>query len=54
MFADGAVQFINENIDNNNAESLTSVMPAENAASPCGVWGALGSRAGGEAKQLLD
>ena len=54
VFADGAVQFINENIDNNNAESLTSVMPAENAASPCGVWGALGSRAGGEAKQLLD
>jgi prepilin-type processing-associated H-X9-DG protein len=54
VFADGAVQFISETIDNGNAESLTSVMPAENAASSCGVWGALGSRAGGETAKLLD
>ena len=49
LFADGAVQFISENIDNGSADTLTTwVLPAENDASSCGVWGALGSRAGGE------
>ena len=54
LFADGAVQFVSETIDNGSAETLTSsVIPAENAATSCGVWGALGSRAGGEGNAKL-
>lgn len=50
LFADGAVMFISENIDNGSGDTLTSaVNPAEGAPTQCGVWGALGSRAGGEA-----
>lgn len=49
MFADGAVQFISETIENGSADTLNSwVTPAKNAASQCGVWGNLGSRSGGE------
>ncbi len=48
LFADGAVQFVAETIDNGSGDTLASCNPAENAASPCGVWGELGSRSGGE------
>ena len=44
-FADGAVRFISENIDYGN---LTGTISSPTAASPYGVWGALGSRQGGE------
>jgi prepilin-type processing-associated H-X9-DG protein len=45
MFADGAVRFIVDGIDTGNlsAREVTS------GPSPYGVWGALGSRAGGDA-----
>lgn len=47
LMADGSVQFVTENIDTNNlppdAPSFDSTAP-----SPYGVWGALGTKAGGE------
>jgi prepilin-type N-terminal cleavage/methylation domain-containing protein/prepilin-type processing-associated H-X9-DG protein len=52
VFADGAVRFVSETIDNGGCDSATSCAPGETAASPCGVWGALGSRAGGDAGSL--
>lgn len=44
LFCDGSVAFISETIDSGNltASSLT------NNRSPYGVWGAMGSKAGGE------
>lgn len=52
LFADGAVTFVSENIDTGNkaAASPTSdtTYIAKTTASPYGVWGALGSRVGGE------
>ena len=52
LFADGAVTFVSENIDcgNMSASSPTSdtTYVAKTTASPYGVWGALGSRVGGE------
>jgi prepilin-type N-terminal cleavage/methylation domain-containing protein/prepilin-type processing-associated H-X9-DG protein len=46
LMADGAVRFISENIDTGNQ---TAPPPASSsAASPYGVWGALGSASGGE------
>lgn len=51
--ADGSVRFISDSIDTGN---LGLVAPAENggAASPYGVWGALGTKAAGEVSQLPD
>ncbi|MEX0794140.1 MAG: DUF1559 domain-containing protein [Pirellulaceae bacterium] len=46
--ADGSVRFIAETIDTGN---LSSGHPG-NGLSPYGVWGAMGSRAGGEARAL--
>ncbi len=48
LFADGSVHFISESIDTGD---LTQPQPSSNstAPSPYGVWGALGSRNGGEA-----
>jgi len=53
LFADGAVTFVSENIDAGNMSASSpavqdSTAPISNAASPYGVWGALGSRLGGE------
>ncbi|MCA9127017.1 MAG: DUF1559 domain-containing protein [Planctomycetales bacterium] len=50
-FADGSVHFISDNIDTGN---LTVVAPAATAGgpSPFGVWGALGSKSGGEVSQV--
>lgn len=45
LFADGSVQFISDSIDTGN---LSAAYPTT-GPSPYGVWGALGSRAGGEA-----
>jgi len=47
LMADGAVRFISENISTGNA---AATLPANNitSQSPYGIWGALGTRAGGE------
>ncbi len=47
LMGDGAVVFISENIDTNN---LPADAPSYNSSgtSPYGVWGALGTKAGGE------
>jgi hypothetical protein len=47
LLSDGAVRFISENIDAGNP-AAASPTSGSNARSPYGVWGALGSRAGGE------
>ena len=45
-FGDGSIRFLNDNIDSGN---LASVAPTLNSSgSPYGVWGALGSKNGGE------
>jgi len=52
-FADGAVRFIDDFIDTG---TLTTAPPAVTAmsASPYGVWGSLGTKAGGESRALSD
>ncbi len=47
LLTDGSVRFISENID---AGNQATVLPAAttSSASPYGVWGNLGTRAGGE------
>jgi prepilin-type processing-associated H-X9-DG protein len=45
VFADGAVVFISQNIDYGN---LSGSIATAGSASPYGVWGALGTRQGGE------
>ena len=47
LMTDGSVRFISENIDTGNQSATIPAMTAGNA-SPYGVWGALGTRAGGE------
>ncbi len=47
LFADGAVRFISESIDTGDLTHPT-VGPRSRAESPYGVWGALGSKDGGE------
>ena len=44
---DGSSRFISENIDSGNQ---AATIPAANTSgiSPYGIWGALGTRAGGE------
>jgi prepilin-type N-terminal cleavage/methylation domain-containing protein len=51
--ADGSVRFISDNIDSGN---LTVPAPAANGGglSPFGVWGALGTKSGGEVVSLQD
>jgi prepilin-type processing-associated H-X9-DG protein len=44
LMADGAVRFVTENIDTGNL----GVGPNGNGPSPYGVWGAMGSKSGGE------
>jgi len=48
LMGDGAVRFISENIDTGNL----AARDVTNGPSPYGVWGALGSRAGGEPGKL--
>lgn len=52
LFADGAARFVTETIDNGSCDTATSCNPSENDVSPCGVWGALGSRSGGDLGNL--
>jgi len=44
LLADGSVRFVSENIDTGNL----SLRPVTSGVSPYGVWGALGSKDGGE------
>lgn len=44
LFADGSVSFINETIDTGNISAAT----VTSGQSPYGVWGAMGSKSGGE------
>jgi hypothetical protein len=44
LFVDGSVRFVSESIDTGNM----AVKPILGNASPYGVWGALGTRGGGE------
>lgn len=53
LFADGAVTFVSENVDAGNPAATgpavqDSIAPISGSKSPYGVWGALGSRLGGE------
>ncbi|MHC2069708.1 DUF1559 family PulG-like putative transporter [Bremerella sp. T1] len=50
LMADGSVHFIPETIDTGNQAADSTASPS--GASDYGVWGALGSRSGGEAAQL--
>ncbi|MCA9193417.1 MAG: DUF1559 domain-containing protein [Planctomycetales bacterium] len=52
-YADGSVHFISDNVDTGN---LSIVAPAPNSGgpSPYGVWGALGTKASGETKQIIE
>ena len=47
LLADGSVRFISENIDSGNQAAAFPV-PTASSASPYGVWGAIGTRSGGE------
>ena len=47
VMADGATTFINDNIDYNGGSSQAPRRDAT-GASPYGVWGAMGTKAGGE------
>ena len=47
-FADGSVHYINDNIDNGNTDPTGVVTYSMKGESMFGVWGALGSRNGGE------
>jgi hypothetical protein len=49
LLADGSTRFISDDIDTGN---LSSPEPTGSQASPYGVWGALGSRQGKEARPL--
>ncbi len=51
--ADGSVRFVSESIDTGN---LAVVAPLATAGglSPYGVWGAMGTRSGGESTSLPD
>jgi prepilin-type processing-associated H-X9-DG protein len=48
--ADGSVRFISETVDTGTSDTWGSA--AASGSSPFGVWGAMGSRDGGEAKSL--
>ncbi|QDT62920.1 DUF1559 domain-containing protein [Calycomorphotria hydatis] len=51
LMADGSVHFFSENIDSGDL-SVSSPAPDETGPSPYGVWGALGSKAGGEVAEF--
>jgi hypothetical protein len=44
LFADGSVRFVTENIDTGNLAVANTL----GGYSPHGIWGALGTRKGGE------
>ena len=47
---DGSVRFVSDSVDTGN----TSLPPVVIGASPYGVWGAMGTAAGGEVASLGD
>lgn len=49
LFADGSVRFVPETIDTGNL----SLTPPTSGISPYGVWGAIGSKSGGETNTTL-
>ena len=51
LMLDGSVHFVSENIDTGNL-ALAAPAVNGNGPSPYGVWGALGSKSGGESKGL--
>lgn len=51
LMGDGSVQFISNNIDTGNL-SAVSPLSTSSERSPYGIWGALGSKSGGETNQL--
>ncbi len=48
LMCDGSVRFISENIDTGNLAATLPMANASGGISPYGVWGGLGTRAGGE------
>ena len=57
MFGDGSIRFISDTIDTNGSNSpprpgITGAAQARDMNSPYGVWGALGSRSGGESRSF--
>ncbi|PQO46198.1 DUF1559 domain-containing protein [Blastopirellula marina] len=48
LFADGSVRFVPETVDTGNL----SLAPVSSGQSPFGVWGAIGSKSGGETQSL--
>ena len=60
VMGDGAVRFVIDNVDagdqSQSAGGATNTPPTAqiNAASPFGVWGAMGTRCGGETAKYLD
>ncbi|MBR3218979.1 MAG: DUF1559 domain-containing protein [Thermoguttaceae bacterium] len=51
VFGDGSVHFISNNV-NCTTEGMSRLTPTEAGKSPFGVWGAMGTASGGEAKGL--
>ncbi|HSG73334.1 MAG TPA: DUF1559 domain-containing protein [Planctomycetaceae bacterium] len=51
LMVDGSVHFISNNIDTGNL-AATSPLSTSNERSPYGIWGALGSKSGGETNRL--
>ena len=47
---DGSVRFVSDSVDTGN----TTLPPVVSGPSPYGVWGAIGTAAGGEAAGLTD
>ena len=51
---DGSVAFISQSIDTGNLSAPSSIADGGGGPSPYGVWGALGSKSGGEVTQSVD
>ena len=51
VFGDGSVHFISNNV-NCVTEGMARLTPTTSDKSPFGVWGAMGTASGGEAKGL--
>ncbi len=49
VYCDGSVHFISDSIDTGNLNSVTNWSGVPQGPSPFGVWGALGTKSGGEA-----
>jgi prepilin-type processing-associated H-X9-DG protein len=50
--ADGSVQFVSETVHTDNLDGGVGGNQVTSGPSPYGVWGALGTAAGGESKSL--